>query len=230
MTDQLPIDPIRTPWRTRDMVGALLAGFFVSAVAYVAVAPDPTVLELFAVVYPAQWAGTLGVVAALAPRRAEWRSELRVAMVARDLWGVPQGALIQIGLSLIAYLVVVELLDGSAPTQDVVDSAAAAIGGLERVLVVVGLGVIGPITEEIVFRGILLRVLEPRGRGAAIVISSLVFAGLHLLDPGAVIAVPFLFVLGIVLAHRTLATGRLGPAIAMHVGFNLITIVALFSA
>ena len=40
-----PIDLGRRPWRGRDVVFVLLAGFFASVVAYAAVYPDPTTLE-----------------------------------------------------------------------------------------------------------------------------------------------------------------------------------------
>jgi membrane protease YdiL (CAAX protease family) len=224
-----PFDSGRRPWRGRDALVALIAGFFASVVAYAFVAPDPTTLELFAVVFPAQWVGTLAYLAWLAPRRAEWRTELRVSIVRTDFWGIVQGAFIQLVLASIALVIVEAFFDGSAPTQDVVATAGTAIGPVEVVLVVLGLGVVGPITEEVVFRGVLLRVLESRGRTPAIVLSSLVFAAVHLLDPGAILAVPFLFVLGIILARRTLDTGRLGGAMALHAGFNLITGAAILS-
>jgi membrane protease YdiL (CAAX protease family) len=224
------VDSGRRPWRGRDAVLALIAGFVASVIAYLAVAPTPTTLVLFAVVFPAQWAGTFAFLAWLAPRRADWRTELRVSIVRSDFWGIIQGAFIQLVLASIAFIIVEAFFDGSAPTQDVVVTAGTAIGPIEVVLVVLGLGVVGPITEEVVFRGVLLRVLEPRGRRPAIVLSSLVFAGVHLLDPGAILAVPFLFVLGLILAKRTLDTGRLGGAMALHAGFNLITVAAVLSA
>jgi membrane protease YdiL (CAAX protease family) len=204
-----------------------VAGFAASIVAYVFVYPDPTTLEMFAVVFPAQWVGTLGFLALLAPRRADWRSELRVSILRSDLWGLLQGAGVQLVLATIAFIVVETFFEGSAPTQELVTTAGTAIGPIEVALVVLGLGVIGPITEELVFRGVVLRVLEPRGRWVAIVVSSLLFAALHLLDPSAYLAVPFLFVLGLILAKRTLDTGRLGGAMALHAGFNLITVAAV---
>ncbi|NIR34998.1 MAG: hypothetical protein GWN73_02980, partial [Actinobacteria bacterium] len=50
---------------------------------------------------------------------------------------------------------------------------------------------------------------------------------IHLLDPNAILTVPVLFVVGIVLARQALDTGRLGKPILTHVGFNLISIIAL---
>jgi len=89
-------------------------------------------------------------------------------------------------------------------------------------------GVGAPIIEEIFYRGLLQRSLIKRGlpAGLAIGITSVVFGVSHfeaLQLPGLVLAGA---VFG-VLAHRS---GRLGPAIAAHVGFNLVTVVALLLA
>jgi len=208
---------------------ALVVGFLASGFAYAAVGSDPTVSDLFRFVIPVQWAGTIAVIAWLVPRRFYWRTELRATVARADGWGVLLGVAVQIALSIVAYVIIVELFDGSAPTQEVVDAASEAIGGLDRVLVFLGLVVLGPLSEELVFRGVLLRALEPHGRRYAIVVSSVAFAGLHLLDPNAVVAVPFLFVLGAILAHQTLETGRLGRAVAIHAGFNLVTVVAILA-
>lgn len=230
MTGQGFILPDRQAWRARDAILALLAGILAAGIAFTVVGPEPGVSELFTVIIPVQSVVTVLAVAALAPRREDWRIALRARVVPGDGWGVLQGAGIQILLSLAAYWVIVELLDGSAPTQEVVDAAADAIGSGERLFVVVGLVVLGPLSEEIVFRGVLLRALEPRGRRYAVILSSIAFAALHLLDPNAVLAVPFLLVLGLILGHQTLKTGRLGRAVAIHAGFNLVTVMALFTA
>ena len=121
-------------------------------------------------------------------------------------------------------------MDTEAPAQDVVVSAAGAIGALDRVFVALGLIVLGPIAEEVVFRGVLLRAFERTGsRRRAVALSSGCFAGLHLIDPNALVAVPMLFVLGLVLGTQVIRTGRLGRAVAIHAGFNAVTVVVLFS-
>lgn len=217
-------------WRVRDAALAMFAGFVVSAFAYALVGVDPSNLLLFGVVIPAQWIGTLGAVAWLSSRRDDWRTALRGSARWEDAVGVLHGAGIQVLLSLVAYLIIVMVLDATAPTQEVVESMADVVGTTERLAVVLGLVVLGPIAEEVVFRGILLRALERRGRRFAIVGSALGFSALHLLDPNAVVAVPFLFVLGVVLARATLHTGRLGRAVAIHAGFNLVTVLALFAS
>jgi membrane protease YdiL (CAAX protease family) len=65
-------------------------------------------------------------------------------------------------------------------------------------------------------------------------VTSLVFAAFHMLGlPGdqflqaAAIVVPTIFIVGVVLAWVTLRTGRLGPAIFIHSGFNLLAALVL---
>lgn len=66
------------------------------------------------------------------------------------------------------------------------------------------------------------------------VITALVFTLFHLLglDPSrmlsaAAVVLPQLFIIGLVLAWVTLRTKRLGPAIFIHSGFNLLAAVVL---
>jgi membrane protease YdiL (CAAX protease family) len=75
----------------------------------------------------------------------------------------------------------------------------------------------------------LLRALTHRlSSRAAIFGSAAAFALGHLLDPNAGLAVPALFLAGLVLARQVLVSGRLGGAIAMHAGFNLLSVLFLF--
>ncbi len=94
--------------------------------------------------------------------------------------------------------------------------------------------VIGPVVEELVYRGVLLKALAQRGRRTAIIGSALVFAAIHLpgletdqlLRSAAVFLPPFI-VLGVFLAWLTLRKGRLGPAIFVHSGWNLLASLVL---
>jgi membrane protease YdiL (CAAX protease family) len=94
--------------------------------------------------------------------------------------------------------------------------------------------VLAPVTEELIFRGILLKTLEGRGRRTIMVVTSLDFAAFHLLGlqpsrilQAAAVVLPQLFVVGLVLAWVTLRSKRLGPAIFIHSGFNLLAAVVL---
>lgn len=221
----------RRPWRVRDGVLALLGGLVATVIALVAVASGGLgVTDLFGVVVPAQSVGTLAVVALLARRRTPWRQALRGSVTPGDAIGLLIGAGLQIALSLAAALFLEFFLRRPTPTQEVVGLAAEAVSAVDWVLVVLGVVILAPLAEEVVFRGIILRALEERrGRRPAVYLSAAGFAVIHLLDPNAIVAVPFLFVLGIVLGNQVIRTGRLGRAVMIHAGFNLVTVAALFS-
>ena len=230
MTSRRGLEAERSPWRPRDAAVAVLAGFAASIIVLVLLGGEADAIQLFGLVVPAQSAGTIAAVWGLAKRRTDWRGALSVSIVGKDAWGLLTGAGLQLGLSLIAYWVIVGLLGGEAPTQDVVEAVADAIGQGERLLVFIGVVLLAPVSEEVVFRGVLLGALRrTRSERFALVMSAAVFAGVHLLDPNAVLAVPFLFVIGIVTGRAVVVTGRLGRAIAIHAGFNAVTVLAIFA-
>jgi hypothetical protein len=103
-----------------------------------------------------------------------------------------------------------------------------------RVALVSAAVVLGPFTEELMYRGVLLKALQTRGKFFALIVSSLVFAAVHLtgLDTSRILAsaavfLPPLFLLGVILAWITQRTGRLGPAIFLHSGWNLLSAFVL---
>lgn len=87
--------------------------------------------------------------------------------------------------------------------------------------------VAAPLFEEAVYRGLLQGALvRATGRPwVAIVATSAIFAGVHL---GAVpvYGLPTLFVLGVALGVATERTGRIGPGVMMHAGFNVVNLFA----
>ena len=77
--------------------------------------------------------------------------------------------------------------------------------------------------EEIVFRGVVFRLLEEwGGTWTALAISSLLFGGIHLLNPHATLlgAVGIVFEGGIMLAGAYVLTRRLWLPIGIHAGWN----------
>lgn len=112
---------------------------------------------------------------------------------------------------------------------------------------------LGPIVEEIFFRGLVLRGVrhdvlrgarsrreQPATSGVqrialvvAVVASSAAFAGMHLqpaFDPSLLVALALsTFSLGVMHALITLVTGRLGSAIVSHVLFNGISVAVLLA-
>ena len=110
--------------------------------------------------------------------------------------------------------------DVSKDAQELVDAASGA--GIAVLVLVVCVG--APLAEELFFRGLLLRSVDKRwGIGAAVVASAVVFAASHLQG----IQFPALLLFGAVVSVLAARTGRLGPAILCHVGFNAWTVFAL---
>jgi membrane protease YdiL (CAAX protease family) len=223
-----PLEPGDRQWRIRHAALAFAVGFLAAGITQVALGPDLTASEVFRVVVPAQTLATIGAVAWMAAVSTERRSELGLRAAPDDLTGLAIGAGLQVALSL-AIALVVALLNIDPPEQEIVTAADEAIGGLDRALVVVGAGLLAPASEELLFRGVLLRVLLRRyGFRWAVYGSSAAFAGVHFFDPNAVLAIPVLYVVGIVLARQAIKTGRLGRPFLTHAGFNLLSVLALF--
>lgn len=77
------------------------------------------------------------------------------------------------------------------------------------------------VTEEVLFRGFMLSSLKQYGDTAAVIISSVLFAAVHLNLPAAVYA---LFS-GLILGYVRIRTGRLLPAVLIHTVVNLAAIL-----
>ena len=76
---------------------------------------------------------------------------------------------------------------------------------------------LAPLAEELLFRGLILRTLEPAGKQFAIVVSAALFALLH----GNIIQLPFAFLTGLVMGYVAMEYS-LAWAIALHVVNNFV--------
>jgi membrane protease YdiL (CAAX protease family) len=85
-----------------------------------------------------------------------------------------------------------------------------------------------PIFEEIFYRGLLQRSLLKRGLPpvVAIGITAVFFAATHF----QLLQLPGLVVAGAVFGTLAYRADRLGPAIAAHLTFNMVTVIALLAA
>ena len=105
--------------------------------------------------------------------------------------------------------------------------------GRELAVIVVNAIILGPVLEELVFRGLLqtwlLHCGGRRARWAVIVFASAIFASVHL---GATTwhALPGLFVLGLTLGWLYERTGSLLSPILVHAGFNTLNIAMVLYA
>lgn len=123
------------------------------------------------------------------------------------------------------------LAQGHQVTQDVkqVGGAASMLLRVPLALVVVSLG---PLVEELLFRGALLSALLRRTSvGWSVAISSLLFACVHLPDLGFLwYAVPNLALLAAALAWLRLRSGSLWPAVLAHGVNNALAVASWFLA
>jgi membrane protease YdiL (CAAX protease family) len=216
-------------WRVSHAGAAFGAGLLASVPAYLLIrSGGVTVFESFAVVAGAQTLVAIAVVAWLA--RAPGRPLPGLRPAVSDLGFVFLGAGLAVVLSWATYVIIQAVFGGDAPVQGVVQSAGEAEGLAARLAVVVVSVLLAPVSEELVFRGVLLSAVRHRlsGRWAAAV-NAAAFALTHLaLDFEAATAVPALFVMGWVLAAAVQRSGRIAPAVAAHMGFNLVGVLTLF--
>lgn len=179
-----------------------------------------------------QYVGHLGVLWLLA--RTKTDRDLGFSIEAGDLRYLGLGLLLQLVLAVL-FLPLTEFF---FPDGESVQQVGSALAGIEstmaRVAAVVIAVVVAPVTEELTFRGVLLKSMSKRSRKVIIVVTALVFAAFHVLglDPAhlleaAAVVLPQLFIVGAVLAWVTLRTNRLGPAIFIHSGFNLLAALVL---
>ena len=138
-----------------------------------------------------------------------------------DLLGVPIGVLTQLVLVPLVYLPLERLWEDvfteERLTENAKDLVDRASGG-SMVLLVLMVCVGAPVVEELVYRGLLQGSLAARvNHVPAWLAASALFALVHFRP----VEYPGLLVIGLVCGACALATGRLGMAIACHVGFNV---------
>lgn len=237
MTDQGEVGREPT-WGLGDAFGGLLlanviavvvGGLILAATGNESVESEDLSLVLVAVLQIPLWVGYLG-----APM---WASRRKGNGLAQDFGfrqraidvpvGLAAGIATQLALIPLLYVPIFWLTgeqDLSGPARELTDRATDPLG----VALLVAIVVIGaPIIEELFFRGLFLRSVERRlGTGWAVAITSIVFGAIHL----QILQFPALAFAGLVFALLTVRSGRLGPAIWDHVGFNGVAVATLVLA
>ncbi|MBP7929667.1 MAG: CPBP family intramembrane metalloprotease [Acidimicrobiia bacterium] len=183
---------------------------------------------IFFVVFPFQNGATLASVWWSSTSRGlgSWARDFGVRFIQRDVIWALAGVVLQYAVGILTAIMtsVFDVSTDQAVAKELDDiSGFAAVGA---VLVVV---FIAPFTEELLYRGVLLRsLIRKMSDTGAILVSGAVFAVVHLLgDFGTAPLLPGLFVLGCVLGYVTVQTGNLSRAFAIHMGFNAVTAIAL---
>jgi len=161
--------------------------------------------------------------------------ELGLRIEAGDLRYLALGVFLQLVVAILMTPLAESLLpEGSQPQQLVDRIVGPDPSATLRIAFFTAAVVPGPFFEELIYRGILLKSLIPRGRLVAILGTALIFAAIHIPDLDfenlaaslAVVMPPLLF-LAILLAWLTLRRGRLGPAIFLHSGWNLLAAIII---
>lgn len=81
---------------------------------------------------------------------------------------------------------------------------------------------IAPITEEMVYRGVLLKVLSPYGSKTAILISAVLFGAIH----GNLQQFPIAFLLGLLFGFISIKTGTIFYTIILHMFNNVYSVAS----
>lgn len=219
-------------WSIADFVLVMLGGFLGTAVfaaAGILIGGD----ERFVVFALAgQYAGHLFVLWLISRNRP--KGSLGFEVKGRDSGYVFAGIGLQLGLSILFIPLIQVLFPEGGPAQEIGSVLEELETNEARLLSLLISVVLGPVTEEVTFRGVLLQALGGRSRRTAIVVSALVFSLFHILGlasgniaAAAAVVLPQLFIVGVILAWVTLRSGRLGPAIFLHSGFNLLAAIVL---
>lgn len=101
--------------------------------------------------------------------------------------------------------------------RSVMDLMESVSGDSNSVSMFLYASILGPISEEILFRGLVLRSLKPYGKRFAIFTSALLFALFH----GNILQVPFAFLMGLLLGYAA-AEYSIIWSIVLHIFNNLV--------
>lgn len=209
---QSPFEPTRRVWPAGVRLVVMVV-LFVLVTGLVAgmrsMAGDNPVLSLL---FGAAATAIALTVYAVAVRFLEQRpvSELDTAVA---WYGLHRGTLVGIGLFVATFTLIA--LFGGYETE-----GGVSVAGMFTILgMMVGLAVV----EEILFRGIVFRLIEQlTGTRGALVISGLLFGGLHLVNSSATVwgALAIAIEAGLMLGAAYAATRTLWLPIGLHLGWN----------
>ena len=157
--------------------------------------------------------------------RGSLSADFGLTLELKRMWAL----LVGVGLSLVLGLMVYPIVSlAHFEKQQVVDDLKNASGAKLAVFVIVA-GLVAPVVEELLFRGLLAALAAPahdaraRGRVAGARSSR---SRTPLLDPhlGTVAIVPALFALGAISGIAAVLVRQPVGSIPLHIGFNLLTV------
>lgn len=143
-----------------------------------------------------------------------------------------QWLMIGVGAGLVAFLVkglavmTYTAITGDSANPQTVYAEGGSGGVLSLILATLFLGLLTPLGEELLFRGVVANVLLRHGPFFGVVSSALIFAFMH----GINVVFPAALVMGLVGAELLRRSGSVWPAIMVHVVFNLPTVPVMVLA
>lgn len=221
-------------WGLPAVLGAFAAWFFgglFASAGAVAIGGTDAVSEPLGVVAVLVVQSTVGLLAlavlSFTRGQASFARDFGFRAQLQDLVWLPVGIAIQLVGIAVTYPIVE--LSGRADTEQQLVTTIQQAPLASRLLLIVGVVVLIPVVEELMFRGALLRaLLRHLGPPIAVLLNAGLFALVHLLDPNALFGLPALVAVGIATAWLAARTGRIGPAIALHAGFNFVAVLLMF--
>ena len=121
----------------------------------------------------------------------------------------------------IAQIFVTDLnLFGIDPSYSLGSTGSTSI--LEHIVYIVSVALVPAVTEELVYRGLVLGRLRKFGDGFALVTSALLFGLMH----GNLVQAPFAFVVGLATGWALISTGSIIPSMLIHCFNNLMSVLA----
>ena len=228
-----PPPPPREPfWGYTDVLvflGMLLPCFFVAFgalpwIAHLDTRAHPWQVVPEQLVFYGLLLGILALMFRLQYDRPLWRSLGWVAMRIPPAWPIVAGVLTGIAVSLIGILIQVPTKDN--PMTKLLESPGATIP-----IAVFGV-TIGPLIEELVFRGFLQPLFARNlGAAAAIIVANIPFGALHYAEYGnSWRHVVVIMLAGIAFGTMRQTTGSTRASTLMHASYNALFFYALLGA
>lgn len=181
--------------------------------------------------FAGQFVGTVGVLWLIARNRDLGADSLGFDIRPSDALYLGLGVVLQIAIALLFIPLQQVLVPEGGPSQDLTQMFGQLDSSGARIAMMAIATFLAPLSEELMFRGVLLRALAHRSRTTILLGTSVVFALFHVAgttsSEAAILVFLQILLVGLVLAHLTLRHDRLGPAIFVHAGFNLLATLIL---
>ena len=227
----------RQPFTMFDFLFAYFSGFVGGLVVALVLGPVADGATLLVASLIGHHAGQLLALAIVLRRQNSSFGALGLHVEPSDGVYLIAGVVLQIAIAA-AFIPVARWTGAEGSTQSLIYEIPSVEGTILRAGLVLSLGLLTPVTEELLFRGLLPQVLGRwMSQGMSFVLAALFFAVFHLVGVTAenivqsmVLLLPQLFIIGLILGWQTMRRRRLGVAIFIHAGFNLVLVLALLFA